>query len=137
MFARGGLDTRCNLNFFVDSGLVALQADAGLYGVMAYTVSRRRREIGVRVALGAQPGDVRRLILGQGLGTTAAGVAAGVPAALGLSRTLESLLFGITPTDPLTFATVILVLIAVAAIACYVPAHRATRNDPVEALRQE
>ena len=119
------------------AGTALALAVAGIYGVMAYSVSRRRREIGVRIALGASPGDVRRMILGQGLTTTAAGVAAGVLGALGLTRTLESLLFGVTPTDPLTFTVVIAVLAAVAAIACYVPARRAMRGDPAEALRQE
>jgi predicted permease len=112
-------------------------AVAGIYGVMAYTVSRRRREIGVRVALGANPGDVRRMILAQGLATTAAGLAAGLLGALGLTRTLESLLFDIAPTDPATFAGVVVVLAVVAALACYVPARRATLADPMEALRQE
>jgi predicted permease len=119
------------------AGTALALAVAGIYGVMAYSVTRRRREIGVRVALGASPGDVRWMILGQGLATTAAGVAAGLLGALGLTRTLESLLFGVTPTDPLTFAAVIAVLAAVAALACYMPARRATRADPVEALRQE
>lgn len=119
------------------AGTALALAVAGIYGVMAYSVTRRRREIGVRVALGASPGDVRRMILGQGLATTAAGVAAGLLGALGLTRTLESLLFGVTPTDPPTFAVAITALAAVAALACYVPARRATRADPVEALRRE
>ncbi len=119
------------------AGTALVLAVAGIYGVMAYSVTRRRREIGVRVALGASPGSVRRLILGQGLATTAEGAACGVLGALGLSRTLESLLFGVTPTDPLTFAGVIAILGSAAALACYVPARRATRTDPVEAMRQE
>jgi predicted permease len=112
-------------------------AVAGIYGVMAYTVTRRRREIGVRVALGASPGTVRWMILGQGMRTTAAGVVAGVLGAVWLTRMLENLLFGITPTDPITFAATVGLLCGVAALACYVPARRATRADPVEALRQE
>jgi putative ABC transport system permease protein len=119
------------------AGTALVLAAAGIYGVMAYGVTRRRREIGVRVALGASPGNVRRMILGQGLSTTAAGAAAGLLGALALTRTLESLLFGVTPTDPLTFAVVIAVLAGVAALACDVPARRATRADPVEALRQD
>ena len=119
------------------AGTALVLAVAGVYGVMAYNVTRRRREIGVRIALGATPGDVRRMILGQGLATTTAGVAVGILGALGVSRTLESLLFGVTPTDPLTFVVVIAGLCAVAALACYVPARRATLADPVEALRQE
>ncbi len=112
-------------------------AVAGIYGVMAYTVTQRRREIGVRVALGASPGQVFRIILGQGLSTTTLGVAVGVVAALGLTRTLETLLFDIKPTDPLTFAAVIALLVGVATLACYLPARRATRADPMEAVRQE
>jgi predicted permease len=119
------------------AGTALALAVAGIYGVMAYSVTRRRREIGVRIALGASPSDVRRMILGQGLTTTAAGAAAGVLGALGLTRTLESLLFDVTPTDPLTFTVVIAVLAAVAAMACYVPARRAMGADPAEALRQE
>jgi predicted permease len=119
------------------AGTALVLAVAGVYGVMAYNVTRRRREIGVRVALGATPGGVRRMILVQGLATTAAGVTVGLLAALGVTRTLESLLFGVTPTDPLTFALVIAGLCIVAALACYVPARRATLADPVDALRQE
>ena len=112
-------------------------AIAGTYGVMAYTVTQRRREIGVRVALGANPGQVFRIILGQGLFTTAIGVAVGVVGALGLTRTLETLLFDVKPTDAPTFAAVVALLVGVAALACYMPARRATRADPVDALRQE
>lgn len=119
------------------AGTALVLALAGIYGVMTYTVGRRRREIGVRVALGASPRDVRRMVLGQGLATTAAGTAVGVVGALALTRTLESLLFGVTPTDPVTFAAVIALLAAAATAASYVPALRATRTDPVEALRQE
>jgi predicted permease len=112
-------------------------AVAGIYGVMAYTVTRRRREISVRVALGASPDTVRRMILRQGMTTTMAGVVVGVIGALLLTRTLENLLFGVKPTDPLTFAGSVALLAGVAAMACYVPARRATRADPIEALRQE
>jgi ABC-type antimicrobial peptide transport system permease subunit len=104
---------------------------------MAYSVTQRRREIGVRVALGATPGRVFRTILGQGLFTTAAGVTIGVVAAMGLTRTLGTLLFDVKPTDPVTFAGVVGILVVVAMLACYVPARRATRADPMEALRQE
>jgi putative ABC transport system permease protein len=114
-----------------------LLAVAGIYGVMAYSVTQRRREIGVRVALGATPGRVFRTILGQGLFTTAVGVTIGVLAALGLTRTLETLLFDVKPTDPATFAGVVAILVGVAVLACYVPARRATRADPMDALRQE
>ena len=114
-----------------------LLAVAGIYGVMAYSVSQRRQEIGVRVALGASPGKVFRLILGQGLFTTAVGVTVGVVAALGLTRILATLLFDVKPTDPLTFAAVVAVVVGVATLACYMPARRATNADPMEALRQE
>ena len=121
----------------VFAGTALLLAIAGIYGVMTYSVTQRRKEIGVRVALGASPGQVFRIILGQGLTTTAIGVALGVLASFGLTRSIESLLFGVTPTDPLTFASVVVVLTAVATVACYLPARRATGADPIEALRQD
>jgi ABC-type antimicrobial peptide transport system permease subunit len=104
---------------------------------MSYSVTQRRRELGVRIALGASPGQVSRSVLAQGLTTTAIGVAIGVLAAMFLTRTVESLLFGITPTDPAAFGGVVAILLIVAALACYVPARRATHADPMEALRQE
>lgn len=119
-------------------GIVALLlATAGVFGVMAYSVSRRTREIGVRVALGAASRDVLRMILGQGLRTILVGVAAGLGGALALTRTVGSLLFGVTATDPTTFAAVILLLVVAALLACYIPARRATRVDPMIALRNE
>ena len=129
---------RFNLTLVAVFAATALAlAVTGIYGVMTYSVTQRRKEIGVRVALGATPGQVFRIILGQGLMTTAIGAAIGVIAALGLTRTIESLLFGVTPTDPVTFAAVIAVLGTVATLACYLPARRATDADPMEALRQE
>jgi putative ABC transport system permease protein len=123
------------LGFF---GIVALLlATAGVFGVMAYSVSRRAREIGVRVALGASSGDVLRMILGQGLRTIFIGVAIGIIGSLALTRTLESLLFGVTATDPLTLGAVTLLLVGTALLACYIPARRATRVDPMVALRYE
>jgi putative ABC transport system permease protein len=121
----------------VFAGTALVLAIAGIYGVMTYSVTERRKEIGVRVALGASPGQVFRIILGQGLLTTAIGVALGIIGALGLSRTIESLLFGVRPADPVAFAAVPLVLVAVATLACYLPARRATDADPMDALRQE
>ena len=112
-------------------------AVAGIYGVMAYSVTRRRRELGVRIALGATRGNVVGLVVGQGLMTTAIGVALGVVGALALTRTLQTMLFNVTPTDPAAFAGVVAVLVAVAFLACYVPARRATRVNPVEALRHD
>jgi putative ABC transport system permease protein len=119
-------------------GITALLlATTGVFGVMAYSVSRRTREIGVRVALGAGRGDILRMILGQALRTIIIGVTIGIAGSLALTRTLESLLFGVTPTDPLTFAGVTLLLVGAALLASYIPARRATRVDPVIALRYE
>jgi putative ABC transport system permease protein len=121
----------------VFAGTALILAVAGIYGVMAYNVTRRRREIGVRIALGATTGDVLRNILGQGLVTITIGVVAGVLGALALTRWLQSMLFDVTPTDPVAFAAVVSVLVVAATLACYVPARRGTRVNPVEALRQE
>ena len=114
-----------------------LLATAGVFGVMAYSVSRRTREIGVRIALGAASGDALRLILGQGLRTIGIGAAIGITGALILTRALEAMLFGVTATDPATFGGVTLLLVGTAMLACYVPARRATRVDPMVALRSE
>ncbi len=118
--------------------LIALfLAAVGLYGVVAYAVSQRTREIGVRMAIGAQAWDVCRLVLGGGMRLALAGVAVGTAAALALARLVASLLFEVTPFDPLSYAATALLLLAVAALACYVPASRAMRLDPLAALREE
>ena len=112
-------------------------AMVGVYGLLSYTVVQRTPELGIRLALGGQPGDIRLLILRDGLRLVAAGVLVGVPAALVLAHGLRTLLFGVAATDPVTLFGAVATLVAVAAIACYVPARRATRVDPMVALRSE
>lgn len=119
-------------------GITALLlATAGVFGVMAYSVSRRTREFGVRIALGATSGNVLRMVLGQGMRTILIGVAIGIAGSFALTKTVSSLLFGVTATDPVTFGGVTLLLIAVALLACYIPAKRATKVDPMVVLRSE
>lgn len=115
--------------------LALVIASVGLYGVISYVVHQRTHEIGIRIALGAQRGEVVRLVLDDGLRMAIAGAAIGILAALGLTRLMTAELFGVTAHDPLTFGLVAIMLIAVALVACYVPARRATRVDPATALR--
>jgi ABC-type antimicrobial peptide transport system permease subunit len=115
--------------------LALVLAAVGVYGVMAYSVTQRTREIGVRLALGATTGDVRRQVLTQGLTLTAVGVVVGVGAGVLLARLIVGLMYDVSPYDPITLTVIPSILIAVAALAIYIPARRASRVDPVIALR--
>jgi len=114
-----------------------LLALTGIYGVMSLNVANRRNEFGIRLALGAQSANVLRMILGQGLRLAVTGIALGLLAAIALTRLLQGLLFGISASDPWTFAVIATLLVGVALLACWVPARRATKVDPLEALRNE
>jgi ABC-type antimicrobial peptide transport system permease subunit len=121
----------------IAAAMALLLGTVGLYGVIAYSVSQRTREIGIRMAVGAQREDVTRLVLGEGMLVILEGLAIGLASALALTRVLSSLLVGVTATDPLTFAGVAVLLAFVALAACYVPARRAMLVDPMIALRHE
>jgi putative ABC transport system permease protein len=129
---------RFNLILIGIFGAIALTlAAVGLYGVMAYSVTQRSHELGIRIAVGASPRDILRLVLGQGIRMTLLGAAIGLVASLAVTRALSSLLFGVSATDPVTFIVVPVVLAFVAILACYLPARRAMRVDPIIALRYE
>ena len=121
----------------VFAGIATVLAAIGIYGVMAYGVTQRFHEIGVRMALGAEPADVLKMVVTDGMKLAVAGLLIGIVGAALLSRYLESQLYGIKTTDPFTYAGVALGLAAVAAAACYFPARRATKVDPISALRHD
>jgi putative ABC transport system permease protein len=136
--SRSVASARFNMTLLAAFAVVALMLTAvGLYGVISFSVSQSTREIGIRVALGAQRWDVLRLVMGQGMILTLAGVMLGLAAAYGLTRVMAGLLFGVGATDAMTFAGVAVLIVAVAALACYMPARRATKVDPLVALRYE
>jgi ABC-type antimicrobial peptide transport system permease subunit len=121
----------------LSGGMALLLGLVGIYGVISYSVSQRTREIGIRMALGAPQREVRRMFVRHGLVLIAIGVAFGLAAAIALTRLMSSLLFEVSPLDPITYAAVPVVLIAAALLASYLPARRATAIDPVDALRAE
>ncbi|HLW80933.1 MAG TPA: FtsX-like permease family protein, partial [Candidatus Acidoferrales bacterium] len=119
------------------STLALLLAVVGIYGLISYYTSQRTHEIGIRMALGAQRGDVMRLVLREGMLLTGLGVMAGIAMSYWFGRTLSSLLYGVSPADPVTFIVVSILLTLVALMACYIPARRAMKVDPMVALRYE
>jgi putative ABC transport system permease protein len=129
---------RLNLTLLsIFAGIAFVLAIVGIYGVMSYAVTQRTQEIGIRMAIGAQPRDVFRMILGQGMMLTIIGMAVGLLGAFALTRLMTTMLFSVKPTDPITFSAVALLLLLIALIACYIPGRRATKVDPVNSLRYE
>jgi putative ABC transport system permease protein len=119
------------------AGLALVLSALGIYGVLSYSIAQRTREIGLRLALGADRRSVLRLVIGTGAWLTLLGIAVGTAGALALTRLMTDLLYGVRPTDPLTFSVVTIVLVATSILACYIPARRAMRVDPLVALRYE
>jgi ABC-type antimicrobial peptide transport system permease subunit len=130
--------TRMSMFLLAAFGALALiMAAVGVYGVLSYTVMERQREMGIRMALGAEPSGLRTLMLQHGMRQAVLGLAIGIAGAIALTRVMQTLLFGVTPTDPLTFGAVIALLTAVSGLACYIPARRATKVDPAAVLRAD
>jgi putative ABC transport system permease protein len=129
---------RLNLTLLsIFAGIALVLAIVGIYGVMSYSVTQRTHEIGIRMAIGARPRDVFAMILGHGMKLALIGVAIGLLAAFALTRLMETMLFGVEPTDVPTFSLISLLLISVAALACYIPGRRATKVEPTISLRYE